>query len=104
RSATRASTSRIAATTFEDGMIKSIIARLQQGHRTGRFPNEEPSLPDRFRGLPVLDQGRCASGCRACADACPTGAIAATPGALALDMGRCLFCNECRQACPEGAI
>lgn len=85
-------------------MIKSILARLQQGHRTGRYPKEEPALPDRFRGLPVLDQSRCASGCRACADACPTGAIAAPDGALALDMGRCLFCSDCVQACPEGAI
>jgi Ni,Fe-hydrogenase III small subunit/formate hydrogenlyase subunit 6/NADH:ubiquinone oxidoreductase subunit I len=85
-------------------MIKSILARLQQGHRTGRFPNEEPSLPDRFRGLPVLDHARCASGCRACADACPTGAIAASDGGMALDMGRCLFCSDCTQSCPEGAI
>jgi Ni,Fe-hydrogenase III small subunit/formate hydrogenlyase subunit 6/NADH:ubiquinone oxidoreductase subunit I len=85
-------------------MIKAILTRLQQGHRTGRFPSEEPSLPDRFRGLPVLDHTRCASGCRACADACPTGAIAATDGALALDMGRCLFCSDCTDACPEGAV
>jgi len=85
-------------------MLKSLFARMQQGHRTGRFPKEEPTLPDRFRGLPVLDQGRCPNGCRACADACPTGAIAPTDGALTLDMGRCLFCSDCSQACPEGAI
>ncbi len=85
-------------------MIKSIFARLRQGHRTGQFPNEEPGLPDRFRGLPVLDQARCANGCHDCAEACPTGAITARDGALALDMGRCLFCNDCTQACPEGAI
>jgi Ni,Fe-hydrogenase III small subunit/NAD-dependent dihydropyrimidine dehydrogenase PreA subunit len=85
-------------------MIKSLIARLRQGHRTDSFPYEEPTLPDRFRGLPVLDQTRCASGCRACADACPTGAIAAADGALSLDTGRCLFCNDCVQACPDGAI
>jgi Ni,Fe-hydrogenase III small subunit/formate hydrogenlyase subunit 6/NADH:ubiquinone oxidoreductase subunit I len=84
-------------------MIKSILARLQQGHRTGRFPDEEPTLPDRFRGLPVLDHARCKDGCRACADACPTGAISAV-GGLALDMGRCLFCSDCTRACPEGAI
>jgi Ni,Fe-hydrogenase III small subunit/formate hydrogenlyase subunit 6/NADH:ubiquinone oxidoreductase subunit I len=85
-------------------MIKSLFARIRQGHRTGRFPNESPNLPDRFRGLPVLDQSRCAAGCRACADACPTGAIAAADGALALDLGRCLFCAECTQACPGGAV
>ena len=35
-------------------MIKPLLARLQQGHRTGRFPDEEPTLPDRFRGRPRL--------------------------------------------------
>ena len=28
----------------------------------------------------------------------------ATEQGLALDMGRCLFCNDCVTACPEGAI
>jgi Ni,Fe-hydrogenase III small subunit/NAD-dependent dihydropyrimidine dehydrogenase PreA subunit len=85
-------------------MIKSIFARLQQGHRTGRFPYEQPILPDRFRGLPIIDHGRCAKGCRACAEACPTGAIKAGDGSLRLDLGRCLFCTECVDACPDGAI
>jgi Ni,Fe-hydrogenase III small subunit/ferredoxin len=85
-------------------MIKSLYARMRQGHRTGRFPNEEPALPDRFRGLPILDQARCGGGCSACAEACPTGAISAGDGRLSLDMGRCLFCSDCTQSCPEGAI
>ena len=85
-------------------MIKSLLARLQQGHRTGRFPNEEPVLPERFRGLPVLDHAQCKQGCRSCAEACPTGAIAAGDDTLAMDLGRCLFCNECTEACPTGAI
>lgn len=85
-------------------MIKSLIARVQQGHRTFPFPDREPTLPDRFRGRPRLDASRCPGGCRACADACPTSAIAATGGTLALDLGRCLFCTECTDACPEGAV
>jgi len=84
-------------------MLRILLARAQQGHRTSAFPDEPPVLPDRFRGLPVLDPSRCADGCRACAEACPTGAISAD-GGLRLDLGRCLFCAECVQACPEGAI
>jgi Ni,Fe-hydrogenase III small subunit len=83
-------------------MLKILLARARQGHRTSRFPDEPPSLPDRFRGRPALDPSRCADGCRACAEACPTDAI--TPGQLTLDLGRCLFCTECVSACPQGAI
>jgi Ni,Fe-hydrogenase III small subunit/NAD-dependent dihydropyrimidine dehydrogenase PreA subunit len=85
-------------------MLNILRARLLQGHRTTRFPDEEPKLPPRFRGRPLVDPERCASGCTACADSCPTGAIAAGEHALALDMGRCLFCAECIDACPDGAL
>jgi len=84
-------------------MLKVLLARVRQGYRTSAFPDAPPSLPDRFRGLPVIDPSRCPDGCRACVEACPTGAISAVPS-LALDLGRCLFCPECVQACPEGAI
>ncbi len=68
------------------------------------YPAQEPVLPDRFRGLPVVDSSKCPDGCRACADACPTNAITIESGQLALDLGRCLFCTDCVEACPEGAI
>ncbi len=84
-------------------MLKILLARAQQGHRTAKFPDAPPALPDRFRGLPVLDPSRCKDGCRACAEACPTGAISLN-GGLQLDVGRCLFCPDCVEACPEGAI
>jgi len=85
-------------------VLKILLARLSQGHRTGRFPGEEPTLPDRFRGLPVLAPERCPDGCRECVDACPTAAVRSDGGALSLDLGRCLFCSECADACPDGAI
>ncbi len=85
-------------------MIKALLTRISQGHRTAAYPASAPTLPDRFRGGPVLDASRCATGCRACADACPTEAVTASEGALSLDLGRCLFCRECADACPEGAL
>jgi Ni,Fe-hydrogenase III small subunit/NAD-dependent dihydropyrimidine dehydrogenase PreA subunit len=84
-------------------VLRAFWARLTQGHRTSSYPDEPPSLPDRFRGRPQLDASRCPDGCRACADACPTGAVIAGDD-LRMDLGRCLFCAECQEACPEGAI
>ena len=84
-------------------MLKFLVARLQQGHRTSPFPDREPTLPDRFRGRPLLDSGKCRDGCRACVEACPTDALA-RDSELKLDLGRCLFCTDCAQACPEGAV
>src|SRR5436309_13620677 len=85
-------------------MLQVSLARLRQGHRTIAFPEQAPALPDRFRGLPVVDASRCPDGCRACADACPTGAVTTDGKRMRLDLGRCLFCVDCVEACPEGAI
>jgi Ni,Fe-hydrogenase III small subunit/NAD-dependent dihydropyrimidine dehydrogenase PreA subunit len=84
-------------------MLKILVARFQHGHRTAAYPAAAPSMPDRFRGGPVLEPSKCKDGCRACVEACPTGALRADDG-LRLDMGRCLFCTECVESCPEGAI
>lgn len=83
-------------------MIKVLLARFRQGHRTIAFPKAEPVLPERFQGLPEIEPERCTRGCNACADACPTEAIQTDP--LRLDMGRCLFCGACAKACPTGAL
>jgi Ni,Fe-hydrogenase III small subunit/formate hydrogenlyase subunit 6/NADH:ubiquinone oxidoreductase subunit I len=85
-------------------MLDVLLARLKQGRRTLSYPREAPALPERFRGLPVLEPAHCRTGCRECAEACPTDAIAARGDGLSLDLGRCLFCTECTEACPEGAI
>lgn len=86
-------------------MIRALLARISQGHRTMPYPDgEAPALPARFRGLPAIDASRCPNDCRACADACPTEAISLREGKPAIDLGRCLFCPECESACPEKAI
>jgi Ni,Fe-hydrogenase III small subunit/Pyruvate/2-oxoacid:ferredoxin oxidoreductase delta subunit len=85
-------------------MLEIVKTRLRQGHRTSLYPEVEPVLSERFRGLPVLDQSKCRSGCHACVEACPTDAINVNESGLQLDLGRCLFCTDCIEACPEGAI
>ena len=84
-------------------MLKAILTRFRQGHRTFAYPDAPLPLPPRFRGLPQFDASRCGDGCRACADACPYGAISVT-SQLRLDMGKCLFCADCAAACPDNAI
>ncbi|HKQ62473.1 MAG TPA: NADH-quinone oxidoreductase subunit NuoB [Candidatus Polarisedimenticolaceae bacterium] len=85
-------------------MLKVLVQRLRQGHRTLCFPPEPPELSDRFRGLPQLDAARCAEGCGDCAAACPTDALTLGEGGPHLDLGRCLFCAECAAACTHGAL
>jgi Ni,Fe-hydrogenase III small subunit/Pyruvate/2-oxoacid:ferredoxin oxidoreductase delta subunit len=86
-------------------MLRTLLARLQQGHRTMRYPaGPPPALPSRFRGRPLVDRAKCPDGCRACAEACPTEAIAVASDGVRVDLGRCLFCTDCQDACPEGAV
>src|ERR1700694_3570951 len=85
-------------------MYRALLARLQQGKRTSLYPLVAPTLPDRFRGRPILDATKCHHGCHDCADACPTGAIHMEANCWQIDLGRCLFCTDCVESCPEGAI
>jgi Ni,Fe-hydrogenase III small subunit/Pyruvate/2-oxoacid:ferredoxin oxidoreductase delta subunit len=85
-------------------MWKIIVERLRQGHRTGKYPRQDPVLPDRFRGRPQLKSELCPSDCRQCVARCPYGALSRENGSLQLDMGLCLFCGECACACPHGAL
>ncbi|MEX0775075.1 MAG: NADH-quinone oxidoreductase subunit NuoB [Phycisphaeraceae bacterium] len=85
-------------------MLKIIRSRLQQGHRTIKYPDgPAPPTPDRFRGRPNIDAAKCPQGCHACAQVCPTHAITVTDK-VRIDLGACLFCTDCVKACPEQAI
>jgi formate hydrogenlyase subunit 7 len=87
-------------------MLREIMARLQQGHRTVSFPKTVPALSDRFSARPNIDQTLCSSGCQKCEDVCPTDAIdlSGPKERLVIDLGRCLFCDACQNVCPDGAI
>jgi len=84
-------------------MIKTILARHRQGHRTISYPREPAALPELFRGYPRLSSERCPADCDCCVAACPVGALSLR-GALSLDLGKCLFCPDCATACPHDAI
>jgi len=86
-------------------MFDVLRERLQQGYRTAAYPDQPPPpLPERFRGLPLIDSSKCPAPCDECRSACPTDAIQLLNDQLQLDMGRCLFCSDCLAACPAGAI
>ena len=84
-------------------MLNALKARLFQGYRTGKFPDQPPTLPDRFNGRPVPDASKC-SDCGACQRVCPSKAIAAVGKDLSIDTGKCIFCGDCAAACKMGAI
>ncbi|MBN1972022.1 MAG: NADH-quinone oxidoreductase subunit NuoB [Sedimentisphaerales bacterium] len=85
-------------------MIKPLLARLQQKHRTIKYPKAEPVLPEKFCGRPVVDASKCTADCKLCINVCPVNAIQKKNSAITIDLGKCLFCSQCAQNCPSGAI
>jgi Ni,Fe-hydrogenase III small subunit/ferredoxin len=85
-------------------MFDILRARLQQGHRTIRFPSDEVALPERYRGRPLIGPEPCPDGCRECVEACPMDAITFEQDRPRIDLGRCLFCGECERVCPADVL
>lgn len=83
-------------------MLRALKERLSiQGHRTMAYPDGPVSLPERFRGYPVLQRDLlCHLDGESCAAACPFGALSCSESGLTLDMAKCLFCADCpAEAC-----
>jgi Ni,Fe-hydrogenase III small subunit/Pyruvate/2-oxoacid:ferredoxin oxidoreductase delta subunit len=85
-------------------MFDIVRERLRQGHRTFRYPELTPELPERFLGRPRISAAPCPTGCADCLGLCPVKALELTPQGPALDMGRCVFCGDCARACPKKTI
>ena len=74
-------------------MLKIIKNKIEQGCKTSKYPKEQITLYQRYRGLPIIDPQCSAEIARQCADICPQDAIDAS--AKTIDMGRCTFCGHC---------
>lgn len=72
-------------------MLRAIMSRIRQGHRTMPYPKAPLQMPDRFRGYPDVPS---LAGAADGEGGCPYGAYSAEGGGC-LDMGKCLFCAEC---------
>ena len=82
-------------------MLKEIISRIKQGHRTAVFPSPEIKLSPRFLGMPDIALKTPVSDLKECIELCPTAAISERGGKAALDLGRCVFCGKCAEIRPE---
>lgn len=90
-------------------MIRALLARRQQKRRTITLPRQQLTLPERFRGLPNIDENLCHAGMpsacqQICVAVCPSSALAGEASKLTLDLGRCIFCGRCAEVCPVKAL
>ncbi|MDD4507298.1 MAG: NADH-quinone oxidoreductase subunit NuoB [Sulfurospirillaceae bacterium] len=84
-------------------MFFVLMERLKQGYNTSKYPKVEPVLSPRFLGMPKIT-GNCELTCKACIDICPTHAIETKEQSIAINLGKCIFCNQCTLTCKENYI
>ncbi len=80
-------------------MLRILSTRFKQKHRTQPFPPKDAALPERFRGVPAIDQAACVKNWKLIENVCPTNALQKTGATVELDLGRCIFCGVCETAC-----
>ncbi len=76
-------------------MLNIIKNRLEQGHRTTKYPKEKIELPPRYRGRPRIQKDVPNDLLNACSQACPQQAIDGQSGSM--DLGKCVFCGTCER-------
>ncbi len=76
-------------------MLNTLKNRFEQGYRTSAYPDTTIELPQRYRGIPVVDATAPVELAVRCAEACPQQALDVGVGRI--DMGRCVFCGDCER-------
>jgi Ni,Fe-hydrogenase III small subunit/NAD-dependent dihydropyrimidine dehydrogenase PreA subunit len=76
-------------------MLSTLKNRFEQGYRTSAYPKTTITLPERYRGRPVVSTDAPADVASQCAAACPQEAIDAS--GRRIDMGKCVFCGHCER-------
>lgn len=104
--------------------LKTTLVNMFAPKVTLQYPEERPTLPENYRGAPVLVKDlngrvKCVA-CQLCEFVCPPKAIRIkpmeipsespnanvekTPKEFDIDMLRCIYCGLCQEVCPEEAI
>lgn len=105
---------------FIENMIGFVFSPKGRKRRiiTVYYPEEKLTLPEAYRGRPVLvakqdGMEKCVA-CGLCEKICPARAIQIVaverdnreryPESFTLDMARCVYCGYCEEVCPKEAI
>jgi len=94
--------------------LPEVVRHLFRKAATVQYPFEKLSIPQDFRGTPVLKKELCIV-CKACSRDCPAEAIEIDqlpeePGTqekkfrMVIHNDRCVHCAQCAESCPTGAI
>lgn len=79
-------------------MFESVKLRILQGDPIIHDVHNA-SMPERYRGRPVIGKEKCPEGCSECSAICPVNAIETNP--VRIDLGKCTFCPLCETHCPR---
>ena len=91
-----------------------------RGSVTELYPEQQPTLPPNYRGMPSLPvdpktgRSRCIA-CGACARMCPEQVITVEaekgetpkdrkPSVFTIDIARCMWCGLCMEVCPTNCL